>query len=284
VIFWIASYPKSGNTWLRLLIEALTHAAAPISINAIATVRRLASNRAQFDELVGVRAADLPRHVVQQLRPAMYAAAIRGVGQAQYWKIHDAWHLVAPSLPLIPAAVTRGVLYVVRNPLDVAISLRSHLGITQDAAIDFMNDGEAMLARDQRGLPDQLPQLLRSWSGHVASWLHESKLPLHLLRYEDLKLRPLYTLRGAADFLELSTAESELQAALSATAFEKLRAQEASEGFRERHRHAGVFFRRGEAGAWREELNESQMQRMIAAHGPMMRSLGYLDPAGRLLC
>jgi hypothetical protein len=97
----------------------------------IATVTRHASNRVLFDELAGVRAADLPRELVQRLRPQVYAA-VRGATRAQYWKIHDAWREVAPQLPLIPSAVTRGVVYVVRNPLDVAVSLRSHLSIIQD--------------------------------------------------------------------------------------------------------------------------------------------------------
>jgi hypothetical protein len=269
---------------MRLLIDALTDSDTPVSINAIATVSRIASNRAQFDELVGVRAADLPRELVQQLRPRVYAAAVQGARTAQYWKIHDAWSLVAPASPLIPASLTRGVLYVVRNPLDVAVSLSRHLAVSQDAAIDFMADDAAMLARDPRALPDQLPQLLRSWSGHVASWLHESQLPLQLVRYEDLKLQPLLSVRAAAEFLGLPSDEHLLQAALAATAFDKLRAQEASEGFRELNRHAEVFFRRGEAGAWREQLSESQARRLIADHGPMMQALGYLDAAGRLLC
>jgi hypothetical protein len=285
MIFWIASYPKSGNTWLRLLIEALTRTDdAPISINAIARTRCHASNRAQFDELAGVRAADLPRELVEQLRPRVYGAAVHGVRAAQYWKIHDAWHLVTPREPLIPLTVTRGVVYVVRNPMDVAVSLRMHLATTQDAAIDFMADAAATLASDRHALPSQLPQQLRSWSGHAASWLHESGLPLHLLRYEDLRLRPLPTLRATADFLGLPTQEATLQAALSSTAFDKLRAQEASAGFRERYQHAEVFFRRGEVGAWREELSESQTRRLIDDHGAMMQTLGYLDTAGRLLC
>lgn len=285
MIFWIASYPKSGNTWLRLLIDALTRVDdAPISINAIARAGDHASNRALFDELVGVRAADLPRELVQQLRPPMYVAAVQRSPAAQYWKIHDAWSLVAPAVPLIPPSVTRGVVYIVRNPLDVAVSLRAHLATTQDAAIDFMGNTAAILAGERQALPDHLPQHLGSWSEHVVSWLHRSRLPLHLLRYEDLKSQPLPTLRAAAEFLELSTDPRTLQAALSATAFDKLREQEASEGFRERLPRAGVFFRRGEAGAWREELSESQVRRLIAAHGPMMQHLGYLDAHGRLLC
>jgi aryl sulfotransferase len=285
MIFWIASYPKSGNTWLRLLIEALSHPGnACVSINAIASAQGHASNRARFDELVGVRAADLPRELVQQLRPQVYAAAARDARGPRYWKIHDAWCQVAPAVPLIPPEVTRGVLYIVRNPLDVAVSLRGHLATTQDAAIDLMANTAATLASDRRSLPGQLPQYLRTWSAHAASWLHESNLPLHLVRYEDLKLRPLPTLRAVAEFLGLPSAAPALSAALSATAFDQLRAQEISEGFVERYRRAAVFFRRGETGAWREELSDSQARRLIADHGAMMQALGYLDAGGRLLC
>ena len=285
MIFWIASYPKSGNTWVRILLEALTRLdAAPVSINAIARVRSHASNRVLFDQLVGVKASDLPPDLVERLRPEVYALASQAAAAAEYWKIHDAWRLVAPDVSLIPAHVTRGVLYVVRNPLDVAVSLHEHLSLTQDAAIDFMADPEAMLSGSVRALGYQLPQYLKTWSEHVASWLTTSPLPVHLLRYEDLKSAPLATLRAAADFLGLPTEAAALLAALDAAAFDKLRAQEASEGFSERSRHAPVFFRRGLAGVWREELTLQQVQRVIADHGAMMQSLGYLDSSGGLPC
>ncbi len=280
MITWLASYPKSGNTWLRILLEALTgESDQPVSINAIERVNGHASNRLLFDAHVGVRSADLPRALIDQLRPKVYAAALHATPSPRYLKVHDAWNLAAADAPMFPQAVTRAVLYVVRNPLDVAISLRHHLVIDQDAAIRFMANENATLAASTRKLPEQLPQRLHSWSTHVSSWL-DSPLPVHLVRYEDLKSAAVSTLRAVAEFLGLPATQPRLQAAIEAASFDRLRQQEQSTGFRERNPRVGVFFRRGEAGTWREELDTQQVERILADHGAMMRRLGYLDATG----
>jgi len=285
LITWIASYLKSGSTWFRILFEALTQTdAGPVSINGLERVSGHAATRSLFEEFCGVRASDLPREVVERMRPRIYAAAARSRSGLQCMKVHDAWTHVAPSEPLFPRSATAAVIYLARNPLDVAVSLRFHLSVDQDAAIDFMANPRASISAGTRKLPEQLPQCLRRWSDHAASWLIESQLPVHLVRYEDLKSHPFETLRRAATFLDMPTDGEHIRKAIDAAAFDRLQAQEASCGFRERHRSVSVFFRRGESGAWRTELSESQVARIVAEHAPMMRHLGYLDEAGRLLC
>ena len=285
MITWIASYPKSGSTWFRLLLETLTQTEhAPIAINTLKRVAGHAASRAFFEEFSGVRAADLPRDLVDRIRPRVYDAAAQSMPGLQCVKVHDAWSHVTVSQPLFPRSATAGVVYVVRNPLDVAVSLRFHLSVDQDAAIGFMANSLATLAASSQRLPEQLPQRLRRWADHVASWLMESQLRVHLVRYEDLKAQPFETLHGAAMFLGIPTDEIRIREAFASTAFERLQAQEAVGGFRERHRHTGVFFRRGESGAWRDELSDAQVARVVSDHAPMMRQLGYLDAAGELLC
>jgi hypothetical protein len=68
-IVWLASYPKSGNTWLRGFITALLHPGnAGIDINNLYTTT-IASSRQLFDELTGVSSADLAPEEIEKLRP-----------------------------------------------------------------------------------------------------------------------------------------------------------------------------------------------------------------------
>ena len=285
MITWVASYLKSGNTWFRILFEALTQTeAAPIAINELERMTGHAGSRSLFEQFSGVRASDLPNDVVEQLRPRVYEAAARTLVGLKCLKVHDAWNHVAPSEPLFPRSATKAVIYLARNPLDVAVSLRFHLSVKQDAAIDFMANPRASISAGTHKLPEQLPQRLRRWSEHASSWLIESQLPVHLIRYEDLESRQVETLRQAAAFLGIPTDDDRIRKAIEAAAFDRLQAQEAAGGFRERHRGVSVFFRRGRSGAWRDELSESQVARIVSEHAPMMRHLGYLDESGGLLC
>ncbi len=115
------------------------------------------------------------------------------------------------------------------------------------------------------------------WSGHAASWLGQGDLPVHLVRYEDLKAAPVETFRAAMDFVGQPCTRAEAEKAVDFAGFDRLQAQEKARGFTEwRPRRAGeLFFRRGESQAWRRELTPDQARRIETAHAPMMARLGY---------
>ena len=140
-----------------------------------------------------------------------------------------------------------------------------------------MNDAQAAFCAETERQHNQLRQQLLGWSGHVASWLDQADIPVLLVRYEDMQADAAGELRRVLDFAGRAAGEDEIARAVAFANFAQLRQQEQEKGFREAPRpHAGgSFFRRGEAGAWREELNAEQVARIEAAHAPMMRRLGY---------
>ena len=86
----------------------------------------------------------------------------------------------------------------------------------------------------------------------------------------------------ALDFAGRAASDEDIRRAVAFADFAELRRQEQDKGFREtRARPGGHFFRRGEAGGWRDELSAEQVARIEAAHAPMMRRLGY-EPAGAM--
>ena len=112
------------------------------------------------------------------------------------------------------------------------------------------------IARSKEGLDLQLRQQLLDWSGHVRSWLDQTEVPVHLLRYEDMLARPLETFRGAIRFAGLDNDDSQIAAALEQCRFERLQEKERERGFRERLTRAKVFFREGRSGSWRDKLTD----------------------------
>ncbi len=76
-IYWLASYPKSGNTWLRSFLSNLQQDGdAPADINELAT-GTIASARDWLDEALGFDSADLSADEIDRLRPAVYRWSLR---------------------------------------------------------------------------------------------------------------------------------------------------------------------------------------------------------------
>jgi len=286
---WLASYPKSGNTWLRILIANLAAKdGQPIDINNLPVSGGIASARGPFDHLLLIDSGLLSHDEIDSLRPRVYEELARGAADdeyeaaapqpaVRYVKVHDAYTLTPLGEPLLGGARgAAGAVVMVRDPRDVAPSLASHRNIGIDEAIAFMNDRDAVFAAKTTRQDSQLRQKLRGWSGHVASWLDQTDIPVHLVRYEDLRIDTAGALRQALQFAGQTATDDEIRRAVTFADFSQLRQQEAEKGFKETpRRSAARFFRRGEAGAWREELTPEQAARIEADHAPMMQRLGY---------
>jgi len=282
-IIWLASYPKSGNTWFRVFLTTLRgNPDAAVNINDLDSTP-IASSRGIFDELTGIESSDLTPDEIDQLRPELYRQIAAEVEETQFMKVHDAFTEVAPGLPLFPASATRRALYFIRNPLDVAVSFAYHSGHGFDKMIARMANHKNAFGTKPRQLHCQLRQKLLSWSEHVLSWVEGTGFDVRVVRFEDMKRKPLETFEDAVRFCELPHSRTQVERAIEFTAFDKLRKQEEKDGFSERSPEAEFFFRKGEIGSWRQELNREQVARIIHDHGPVMRRFGYLDENGDVL-
>lgn len=273
--FWLASYPKSGNTWLRLMLHSVQRGGEPPDLSEKSGFAPIASARPCFDAVLGVASSDLTEDEIATLRPRLYELQAAQATEPLLRKVHDAWTLTPSGEPLFPPAVTLGAIYIVRDPRDMVASLANHNSAEIDSSVAGLGDPARVIARTGRRLANQLPQHLLSWSGHVASWLDTPVTPL-LLRYEDMLAQPLTALRRVVDRLGWQVDDDVLAHAVEATRFEVLRDEEQRHGFRGRPHKAERFFRRGQAGGWRDELSADQAARIQAEHGEIMRRLGYV--------
>jgi len=275
-IVWLASYPKSGNTWFRAFLTALLNPAnQELDINYMHPTT-IASSRQLFDEVTGVSSADLLHDEIARLRPLVYRQNAVESGEMIYHKIHDAWIHVPGGEPLIPADVTRAVVYIIRNPLDVAVSFSYHLHTSIDKIIGIMNNPAYGFCDRGDRLSNQLVQQLLTWSGHVKSWVDESDLPVLVIRYEDMIGNTKETFSKAVSFIGLNSGSAEIDKALEYCSFSQLKKQEEEKGFLEKSARADSFFRKGIAGDWKNVLTPDQVRRLTLGHGEVMERFGYL--------
>jgi hypothetical protein len=280
-LVWLASYPKSGNTWLRLALASLRANGAAVDLTARLPDAPIASSRPLFDSMIEVESSDLTADEIETLRPRVYETLVQTANKPMLCKVHDAWTRTGAGEPLFPAAATLGTLYIARDPRDVACSFAHHSGITTERAIKMMADPKAQLAALGDRLTHHLPQRLLSWSGHAESWLDAPGLAPLLVRYEDMTADTPAVLARVVDYLGWSAEAEAVNGAAEATRFEALQAAEDRQGFREKQVVTnGRFFRRGKAGGWRDTLTAAQAARIERDHEAMMVRLGYLPDVG----
>ena len=275
-LVWLASYPKSGNTWVRLFLDAYSHPERQeLDINTV-DVSLHAGNRDLFDRVIGLEASELTPAEIERYRPDVYRQLAIEADDPLFIKVHDRWRHNADNAPIFPPEITAATIYIVRDPRAVAPSYANHYGVSIDEAIARMATTDyADVARPDR-LPSQLHQPLGSWRQHVTGWLDQQELPVLLVRYEDLHVAPEATFAAILQHAGLVVDQARLTSALEQSRFDRLQAQEEAAGFKERLSQAPRFFRRGVANGWRDELTPAQIARIEADHGPVMARLGYL--------
>ena len=275
-IVWLASYPKSGNTWLRaFLANLVADAGGPVPL---ADLPQFCDDEARpelFSALAGRPSTELTFDEICALRPRVHAdIAARSPG-TRLVKTHNCAGFVG-SHPLHNASVTAGAIYVVRNPLDVAVSMAHHFGLDVDAAIERLGDDRVATANDTLFVT----QMLGSWSHHVASWADLASARILVLRYEDLIADPVAQFSRAAGLLGLGGDRGRIERAVANASFETLASLERSEGFAEASGKSTRFFREGRPDQWREVLTPAQAG---ADRGQAPRADGTLRLRGALI-
>jgi hypothetical protein len=275
-IIWLASYPKSGNTWFRAFLTALL-GEGDLNINEMKT-DGIFSSRAIFDNCTDMDSTELYDKEVKNLLPEVFKhQAELYTKDKLFIKIHDAYTLNSNGTPIVPDEPTLCALYFIRNPLDVVGSFANHNGSTLDEAITLMNNPRGTLAKQpkNKNVNTQFAQLMLSWSGHASSWTAGLPFPVMVIRYEDMLADPFNTFSRAVKFMKIDVSASHVEKAIAETKFEKLQKLESETGFMEKNKRSEKFFRKGVAGNWVNELSPEQIKSIIDNHADVMRKYDY---------
>lgn len=263
-IIWIASFPKSGNTWMRLLLANCFAPRAGFDINSVQSFSSSDVTQIYYDQVAGrpYQAASVEDWL--QTRAKVLRTIVAARPGHHFVKTHSMlgqigrWNLIAPE-------VTAGAIYLVRNPFDVLPSYARHLNKPLDQALDTMLDPDNF-----NYTPTRIAEMVGSWDLHVQTWTSLQGAAVHVIRYEDLLSDTLGQMQGLLATLQTPVEDSVLKNAITASSFKKLQKQERKKGFRERPKDMKQFFVSGQSGSWKKTLTPAQVARIRQHCLPML--------------
>lgn len=278
-IVWIASYPKSGNTWLRAILTAVSRGDHLFALDRLGSGAQPAHVASALVDL-GLDPRWLSPDQIELVRTALITR--QGAGPApMFRKTHEVYRhrplrwsgpLTAAPEPF-PSRATRGAILVVRDPRDVVCSYAAFFGIPLAEAVAALRTEAARPAAPAAMLGEEP---WGSWSSNASSWLGEDvPFPVWTVRYEDLRADAVTSLLPVLAGVGLDVERDDLSAAVDRARWGRLREEEDRAGFAESSPWAARFFRRGTSGGWREELPAELVAQVERDHGPMMERMGY---------
>ena len=270
-VVFLASYPRSGNTFARILLGAyhgvddLNRLEDAIPADTSDFLWRGVPDY-EKQEISARNNWRFRRQVIEGYRGRPSTLPFRGL------KTHTA-NLVAFGAPAFELRSEDRVIYLARHPLDVALSNADYNNQDLDASIDLMcRPGTCVAASTLASV-----EARGSWPEHVEGWLNTTACPVLLVRYEDLLSDAAGMLRRMLAFIGLPIDEARLKRAVEQADFSRLQRRERETGFQEApaNTRSGRFFREGRSGQWRTEMSERQIQRLSGYCAETMAALGY---------
>jgi hypothetical protein len=275
-IVWIASYPKSGNTWMRVYLYHLTRImrGEPQAENDLHQLDKSSTYEARlytlFEEFLNKPLATASEQEVHQVRTKVQTAIAQRTPGLALVKTHNVMGQMNGA-PVIDLRVSAGTIYIVRDPRDIAVSLADQLGGSIDEAIRILGTS----GYRTRNTAEAAYEIWGSWTEHTFGWTVRPHEAVMVVRYEDMAAQPIDTFSAAAAHLRQTPTMDQIKEAVALSSFDNMRKLEEESDFRERPHTASRFFREGKTGAWREKLTPSQAQQIVDAHGEQMEKFGY---------
>ena len=283
--WYLASYPKSGNTWCRVFITELMRLAGDnpgeeLNLNQDIETGAIASSRLWLDDQLGINSCDLSFSELDPLRGRAGASAWLFAEGERFHKVHDAFKSPdSRGRPVVSTTGCSGVVYILRHPEDVAVSLSHFFSWPLDRCVDSLLDPSAALVPGERFGGHQVRQHMGRWDQHVRSWADQNQLPVLIMRYEDMLAKGSETFTKLATFLGLPTDSKLIHQALENTSIDRLKKlEEDVNGFAEKPAGCERFFRSGRTGEGAEQLSIEQRKRLAKGLSEAMNRFEYEGP------
>ncbi len=274
-IFWINSYPKSGNTLIRAIICSLFFSKDGYFNFEMLKHTSQFEIRKRLDIINSINSKDFLK--IDDLK--ILSKYWQLLQSKENLKINSGFGFLKSHSCLVSMfnnwftteELTAGYIYVVRDPRDIAISWSNHSGLNIDDSINFMLDYKSCIgwAKTKSKLsPEIIPKTyLGSWDEHIMSWTENNfNVPKLIIKYEDIVYNKEKYIRKIINFFQISfgvkfnNLELKISNILKSTDFENLKALEQKKGFEEANR--GNFFREGKRDQWKKVLTNAQIQKI----------------------
>ena len=282
-ILWVASYPKSGNTWLRSILAGLFFTSDGVfDFNLLKNISSFEKikfyNYIKDKDGSNFKNLDKIEIISQYWLEAQNFFLLSLGGKSAFLKTHSC-NISLNNNPFTSPNVTLGLVYLIRNPLDICISYSKHLGISIDEAIKYMISNKTISFFEDKE-KKKYPFPLGRWDEHVSSW-ENIKSKKIIIRYEDFLEKKNETLLNLIFFFEnelnigVENKEEKIANILKTTRFDQMKENERKYGFKEATKHS-VFFRSGKNDQWKKELNLAQKDIILNEFNLLMKKYNYL--------
>ncbi len=282
MIFWIASYPKSGNTWLRTLLSAYYYSKDGVYKES------LIKNIGQFPEKKHFQGFDYsPQVVIDTSRYWIKAQErINKDKKLRFFKTHNVFGSINGQ-KFTNKENSIGCIYIIRDPRNVITSLKNHYELDYPDALTWMLNSKKYIYDYEKlqGYSDF--QFISSWENNYKAWKTQKDFPIKIIKYEDLMDKTYSVFVEIIEFINQVTknndkiSKSKIKTSVNTTSFHKLKANEKKYGFSEsiksrKDNKQIPFFFLGPDNNWKKILNEDFKKKLNKVFEKNLKELSYI--------
>ena len=282
MIFWIASYPKSGNTWVRSLICSYYY-----TNDGIFTDDKLLKNIGQFPEKKHFEKFDYNIAVPGDTTKFWIKAqeSINQDRKFRFFKTHNFLGKIN-NTQFTNEENTLGAIYILRDPRNVITSVKNHFEMTYEESLEFMLN-ERKYTYDYFKKNDYGDfQFLSSWEKNYQTWINNKMFPTLVIKYENLISQTFVELKKIVNFIDNLTKqkkefdEKKAINVLSSTSFSNFKKFESTKGFSESlvsktNENKIPFFHLGPKNNWRQILDKDFQNKINKIFEKNLNDLKY---------
>ena len=284
MIFWIASYPKSGNTWLRTLISSYYYTKDGIYNDNI--IKKIG----QFPEKRHFTEFGYDQKIVTDTSRFWLKAqqSINKDKQLRFFKTHNVFGSLN-NQQFTNKENSIGCIYIVRDPRNVITSLKNHYEMNDDQTLKWMSNEKQFIYDVQNLEKDGYSdfQFISSWETNYKSWKVQKQIPIKIVKYEDLLNKTFVVFKDIVEFINKtsninkSIDRNKLKNSVQSTSFDKLKNNEKKYGFSEailskKTNEKIPFFFLGPDNDWKKILPENMKTRLNQIYEKNLKELSYI--------
>ena len=275
MILWIASYPKSGNTWVRSMLSAFFYTDDGIFDF------KLLDNIKQFPQDFEFISQSLTNSTSLGDMANLWINAQKRInedGKLKFLKTHGVLNL--PGHHFTDKANSLAGIYVVRDPRSVITSLSNHFDLSTEASFEFLTNELNIINinNENSGLT-----YIGDWKNNYISWRYCDFIKVKIVRYEDLLSSTYKEFIGILNFLnaftEIAFNKTKIDNIIKSTEFSRMQSNEQRLGFPEAQIRSGrkkAFFHLGKDNKWERYVDKEISEKICSKYLPEMKELRYL--------
>ena len=267
MIIWIASYPKSGNTWLRALLASYYFTnEGSFSLSLLDKIDAFPSDKffKEYNDQFS-KVEDTCKYWLKEQEK------INKKNKITFLKTHSAICKINGN-SFTNKENSIGAIYIVRDPRNVITSISNHYQISIEDAFQFMKDEKRGIINKKDGRYLGF-QAVWSWSINQKTWVENNLFPVLVIKYEDLLNETYNTFRKVIEFINKISNSSKTfnkskgKNSIKNTSFEKLQRMENDHGFAEAMNKKGTnkkikFFNLGQKNNYKNLLSQDLIIKM----------------------